>query len=102
MSVVNLSLIQLRVSSKLKDPLRVAKESGVEKRLKDDAKQVSLNRLPLRFQNVIRICDMVKRNEADVGHIVFEILANTVFKFLFYIVFSIDKFIITLQPDVQL
>ena len=43
------------------------------------------------------ICDMVKRNELDVGHIVFEILAKTAFKFLlFYIVFNIEEFIITL------
>ena len=33
------------------------------------------------------ICDMIKRNESDVGHIDFEILAKTVFKFLFFIVF---------------
>ncbi|XP_072027305.1 PX domain-containing protein kinase-like protein isoform X2 [Amphiura filiformis] len=39
--VGNLSSIQLRVSSKLKDPLKVAKESGVEKRLKEDAKQIA-------------------------------------------------------------
>ena len=33
------------------------------------------------------ICDMIKRNESDVGHIVFEILAKTVFKFLCFILF---------------
>ena len=33
----------------------------------------------------IFICDMIKRNELDVGHIVFEILAKTVFKFLCFI-----------------
>ena len=33
------------------------------------------------------ICDMIKRNELDVGHIVFEILATTVFKFLCFISF---------------
>ena len=43
------------------------------------------------------ICDMIKRNESDVGDIVFEILAKTVVKFfLFDIVFIIDKFIMTL------
>ena len=40
----------------------------------------------------IYICDMIKRNESDVGHIVIEILAKTVFIFLRFIVFSIDKF----------
>ena len=34
------------------------------------------------------ICDMIKRNESDVGHIVFEILAKTVFKFLCFILLS--------------
>ena len=33
------------------------------------------------------ICDMIKRNESDVGDIVFEILAKTVFKFLSFILF---------------
>ena len=32
-------------------------------------------------------CDMIQRNESDVGHIVFEILAKTVFKFLCSILF---------------
>ena len=51
----------------------------------------------------IHISDMIKRNESDVGDIGFEILSKTVFQFLcFYIVFSIDKFFITLQPDSQL
>ena len=36
---------------------------------------------------LIHICDMIKRNESDVGHIVFEILAKTVFKFLCFILF---------------
>ena len=36
---------------------------------------------------VLIICDMIKRNESDVGHIVFEILAKTVFKFLCFILF---------------
>ena len=31
------------------------------------------------------ICDMIKRNESDVGNAVFEILAKTVFKFLCFI-----------------
>ena len=47
----------------------------------------------LHFEiGIFTICDMIKRNELDVGHFVFEILAKT----LFYIVFSIDKFLITL------
>ena len=33
------------------------------------------------------IYDMIKRNESDVGHIIFEILAKTVFKFLCFILF---------------
>ena len=33
------------------------------------------------------ICDMIKRNESDVGYVVFEILAKTVFKFLCFILF---------------
>ena len=33
------------------------------------------------------VCNMIKRNESDVGHIVFEILAKTVFKFLCFILF---------------
>ena len=33
------------------------------------------------------ICDMIKRNESDVGDVVFEILAKTVFKFLCFILF---------------
>ena len=45
------------------------------------------------WKNIIKwtlsivICDMIKRNESDVGHIVFEILAKTVFKFLCFILF---------------
>ena len=35
----------------------------------------------------VYICDMIKRNESDVSHIVFEILAKTVFKFLCIILF---------------
>ena len=36
----------------------------------------------------MRICDMIKkRNESDVGNIVFEILTRTVFKFLCFILF---------------
>ena len=43
---------------------------------------------------------MIKRNESDVCDIGFEILAkNSVPIPLFYIVFSIDKLFITLQPD---
>ena len=43
------------------------------------------------------ICDMIKRNESDVGDVVFEILANknSVQISLFYIVFSIVKSFIT-------
>ena len=33
------------------------------------------------------ICDMIKRNESDVGNIDFEILATTVYKFLCVILF---------------
>ena len=36
------------------------------------------------FQNA---CDMIKRNESDVGHIVFETLAKSMFKFLCFILF---------------
>ena len=32
-------------------------------------------------------CDMIKRNELDVGHIGFEILPKTMFKFLCFILF---------------
>ena len=32
-------------------------------------------------------CDMIKRNESDVGDIVFKTLAKTVFKFLCFILF---------------
>ena len=33
------------------------------------------------------ICDMIKRNESDVGNVVFEILTKTAFKFLCFILF---------------
>ena len=33
------------------------------------------------------MCDMIKRNESDVGDVVFEILGKTVFKFLCFILF---------------
>ena len=36
---------------------------------------------------ILVICDMITRNESDVGDVVFEILANTVFKFLCFIMF---------------
>ena len=42
------------------------------------------------------ICDMIKRNESYAADIVFEILAKKELKFLFYIVFSIDKLLVTL------
>ena len=32
-------------------------------------------------------CDMIKKNESDVEHVVFEILAKTVFKFLCNVLF---------------
>ena len=32
-------------------------------------------------------CDMIKRNESDVGDVVFEILVKTLFKFLCFILF---------------
>ena len=35
------------------------------------------------------ICDMIKKNESDVGDVVFEILAKTVFKFLCFILFLV-------------
>ena len=38
-------------------------------------------------QSINIICDMIKRNDSDVGHVVLEILAKTVFKFLCFIVF---------------
>ena len=42
-------------------------------------------------------CDMIKRNESDIGDVGLEISAKTVLKFLlFYIVFSIVKSFITL------
>ena len=33
------------------------------------------------------ICDMIKRNESDVGDVVLEIMAKTVLKFLCFILF---------------
>ena len=50
---------------------------------------------------VSHICDMIKRNESDVGDVVFKILAKTVVRFLCF-VFGIDKSFITLEPDIQL
>ena len=38
------------------------------------------------FRKLI-ICDNIKRNESDVGNVVFEILAKTVFRFLCFIMF---------------
>ena len=37
----------------------------------------------LNFQSPFHKCDMIKRNESDVGNVVIDILAKTVFKFLF-------------------
>ena len=46
-------------------------------------KYFSASGIPFHQEStIIIICDMIKRNESDVGHIVFEILAKTVFKFL--------------------
>ena len=51
---------------------------------------------------VLKICDMIERNESDVGDVIFEILGkNSVqiplfYPLWFYIVFSIDKSFITL------
>ena len=42
------------------------------------------------------ICEMIKGNESDVGHIAFEIGKNSVQIPLFHIVFSIVKSFITL------
>ena len=43
---------------------------------------------------------MIKGNESDVADIAFEILAKKEVKFfLFYIVFSTDKLLITLKPQ---
>ena len=46
---------------------------------------------PLAIQNscekIKTICDMIKRNESDVGDVVLEILAKTVFKCLCFILF---------------
>ena len=41
----------------------------------------------VNIQSLIVICDMIKMNESDVGNIVFEILAKTVFKFLCFTMF---------------
>ena len=39
------------------------------------------------IRDVEAICDMIKRNESDVGDVAFEILAKIVFKFLCFILF---------------
>ena len=43
----------------------------------------------LNLYNIVavQICDMIKRNESDVGDVIFEILSKTVFKFLCFILF---------------
>ena len=41
----------------------------------------------LLFADGLYICDMIMRNESDVGKVVFEILAKTVFKFLCFVLF---------------
>ena len=48
---------------------------------------ITTGELDSRPQASIIICDMIKRNESDVGNTVFEILAKTVFKFLCFILF---------------
>ena len=35
----------------------------------------------------VQICDMIKRNESDVGDVDFEILIKTVLKFLCFVLF---------------
>ena len=47
--------------------------------------------------HLILNCDMIKRNESDVGNVVLEILAKTMFKFLCFILFlALSKSFITL------
>ena len=50
-----------------------------------------INKIPQNVNivllNLMNICDMIKRKESDVGDVVFEILAKTVFKFLCFILF---------------
>ena len=53
--------------------------------LKRNKATVVVNELFL--DKLITICDMIKRNELDVGNVVFDILAKTVFKFLCFILF---------------
>ena len=49
------------------------------------------------------ICDMIKRNESDVGDVVLEILAKTSVRFLCFILFlALTKSFITLEPDIEL
>ena len=48
------------------------------------------------------ICDMIKRNESDVGDILVLRYWQKQCSNVLYIVFTIDKFFITLQPDIQL
>ena len=49
------------------------RQASADDRLKKNLYKMS------KFWNFMTICDMIKRNESDVGHIVFEILAKTVF-----------------------
>ena len=37
----------------------------------------------------VLICDMIKRNESDVGDIVFELVAKTIFIFFCFILFLV-------------
>ena len=43
--------------------------------------------IKIKVKQFKHICDIIKRNESDVGDVVFELLAKTVFKFLCYILF---------------
>ena len=47
------------------------------------------------------MCDTIKRNESDVGDVVFETIGkNSIQIPLFHIVFSIAKFFLTLELDI--
>ena len=47
------------------------------------------NAIQYQRDYVMHICDMIKRNESDVGNIDFKILAKTVFKFLRFKLFLV-------------
>ena len=44
---------------------------------------------------IMHVCDMIKRNESDVGDIVFEILVKIMFQCVFYIDFN------SVKPDIK-